>query len=159
MKLWPLLLSLICLAGMPACKKKSDSGTPSISFIALSPDSVRSGSNKDTTFLVFGFKDGDGDLGNDPSKGRYDVFLKDSRDTIFPIIRLFFPPIPDDARDPLNGLEGRGVIALRALNITTRQDTLHKLHGDTLTYKMWVIDQADHTSDTITTTPLYILPQ
>lgn len=158
MKLWPLLLSLLCLAGLWACKTNSNSPIPEISFIALAPDSIHGGSYKDTTFLAFGFKDGDGDLGNDPTM-QYDVFLQDNRDTTFPIQRYLFPPIPDDARDPINGLEGRGVVALRAIYITPRQDTLHKLHGDTVRYKMWVIDRAGHISDTIQTTPLYILPQ
>jgi hypothetical protein len=159
MKLWPLLLSCLCLTGMWACKGNSKSPIPEISFIALAPDTVHGGSYKDTTFLAFGFKDGDGDLGNDQTTGQYDVFLKDNRDDIFPIQRYFFPPIPDDARDPAEGLEGRGVIALRAIYITPRQDTLHKLHSDTVRYKMWVVDRAGHVSDTIETTPLYIIPQ
>lgn len=144
-----------------ACKKNNNSKIPSISFIALTPDTIRGGSLEDTTFLSFGFKDGDGDLGRDPAKNEYDVYLRDSRyanDTNFNNPRFFFPNIPDDARDPINGLEGQGVIAIRAYNILPRQDTLHKLHGDTLTYKMWVIDQAGNRSDTITTTPLYIRP-
>ena len=141
-----------------ACKKNTKSNTPAINFVSLTPDSVRAGSNQDTTFLTFGFTDGDGDLGNDPTSGKFDVFLRDSRDTSIPITKLFFPPIPDDARDPINGMEGEGRIALRAVYITPRQDTLHKLHGDTLRYDMWVVDQAGHVSDTITTTPLHILP-
>jgi hypothetical protein len=167
MKFWPLLVPALCLTtGFVACKKNTKSPIPEISFIALAPDTIHNGSYKDTAFLSFGFKDGDGDLGRDPLKGEYDVFLRDSRyvhDTSFVNPRFFFPTIPDDARDPINGLEGRGVIALRAFgasySITPRQDTLHKLHGDTLTYQVWVVDQAGHISDTITTSPLYILPQ
>ncbi len=154
--------ALCLLAGFAACKKNNNTTVPIISFVALEPDSVHAGSVKDTTFLLFGFKDGDGDLGNDPASGKYDVFLRDSRyvgDSTYTDWRFFFPPIPDDARDPVNGMEGRGEIALRALYILPRQDTLHKLHGDTLRYKMWVIDKAGNTSDTIETTPLYILPK
>lgn len=149
---------LVCLSGIWACKKNSSSTTPSISFISFRRDTVQGGSYKDTAFLNFGFKDGDGDLGNDPTTGQYDVFLKDTRDTAPPILRFFFPPIPDEARDPNNGLEGMGTIALRAIYITPRQDTLHKLHSDTVIYKMWVVDKAQHVSDTIVTTPLIIVP-
>jgi hypothetical protein len=155
MKLWPLLLSVpLLLIGFAACKKNKNSVIPRISFISLEPDSVHSGNLEEKTSLFFGFSDGDGDLGNDPTSGKYDVYLKDSRDDM--ISRYLFPPIPDEQRDPVNGVEGQGVITLRAIYIVTRQDTLHKRHGDTLTYKMWVVDQADHVSDTITTRPLYI---
>jgi hypothetical protein len=159
MKLLPLLLSMLCLTGIIACKKPSENTRPSISFIALTPDTIQGGSNKDTTFLYFGIKDADGDLGNDPATGKYDIFLRDSRykhDTSFPIGRYFLPYIPEDARDPINGVDGQGVIALRAVYITPRPDTLHKLHGDTLNYQVWVKDLAGNTSDTIETTPLYI---
>lgn len=159
----PLLVSaLFLVTGIVACKKNTNSVIPEISFISLAPDSIHGGSFKDTAFLAFGFRDGDGDLGNDPALGMYDVFLRDSRytqDTSYINSRFFFPTIPDDARDPVNGLEGKGIIALRAVYITPRQDTLHKLHGDTLTYQMWVVDRAGHVSDTIKTSPLYILPQ
>lgn len=152
----------VCLlAGIAACKKNAQSPIPEIRFIELTPDSVRAGSITDTAFLHFGFKDGDGDLGRDPSRGEYDVFIRDSRfanDTSVPVARYFFPPIPDDARDPVNGLEGFGKIALRAVFIQPRQDTLHRLHGDTLVYHMWVMDRAGNYSDTIETTPLYIRP-
>ncbi len=153
------MLSLSALAGITACKKNNNSNTPVIQFLYFAPDSIHAGSITDTAKLGFGFKDGDGDLGNDPATGKYDVYLRDSRDTTIPISRFFFPAIPDDARDPVNGLDGQGEIALRAIFLLPRQDTLHKLHGDTLTYQMWVIDRAGNVSDTITTTPLIILPK
>ena len=155
MKVWFPLLFIALFCGAIACKKKNaNSPIPVISFVSLQPDSVRAGSSQDTAFLRFNFSDADGDLGNDPTAGNYDVFLRDSRDSA--ISRYLFPPIPDDARDPVEGLNGQGVIALLASKIIPRQDTLHKKHGDTLTYEMWVKDQAQHTSDTITTTPLRV---
>ena len=153
-----LSLSILLLAGIAACKKNNNSNVPVIAFISFTPDSVHAGSLTDTAKLAFGFKDGDGDLGNDATSGKYDVFLRDSRDTTIPILSFIFPPIPDDARDPVNGLDGQGVIALRALYLLPRQDTLHKLHGDTLTYQMWITDRAGNVSDTITTSRLIIRP-
>ncbi|MBS1616796.1 MAG: hypothetical protein JST06_11840 [Bacteroidetes bacterium] len=160
MKFWLPLFLLLCFIGVWACKTNTNPVTPSISFISLYPDSVHSGSFKDTAYLSFGFTDGDGDLGNDPTSGNYDVFLKDTRDTgtNFSILRYFFPPIPDGARDPIKGLEGKGTIAIQGIYINTRQDTLHRLHGDTVSWRMWVKDRAGHTSDTIQTTSLIILP-
>ena len=159
MKLWlPLVAAMALIMALPACKKagSNNSEIPHINFLALQPDSVRPGSLKDTLYLSFDFTDGNGDLGNDPASGNYDVFLKDSRDTAFPIMRYFFPPIPDDARDPIEGLRGQGVITIRGVTIPIRTDTLHALHGDTLTLDMWIKDQAGHSSDTITTTPIHI---
>jgi hypothetical protein len=159
MKLWPLLLLLLCLLGMWACKKNSSTTTPQINFVSFRRDTVHGGSVKDTAFLNFSFKDGDGDLGNDPATGQYDVFLRDTRDTAFPLLRFFFPTIPDEAKDPYTGsVEGVGTIAIRGILIPQRQDTLHKLHSDTTIFKMWVVDKAQHVSDTILTRPLIIIP-
>jgi hypothetical protein len=155
-----LLFLLLCFLGIWACKRNTNSAVPAINFVSFEPDSVHSGSFEDTVKLSFGFTDGDGDLGNDPATGNYDVFLKDTRDTgtPFPVLRFFFPPIPEGARDPVKGLEGKGIIAIQGIFITTRQDTLHMLHGDTLRYRMWVKDRAGNTSDTITTSQLIVLP-
>ena len=159
MKLWLLTaasLLLLCCA-IPACKKAGGtSPIPHIEFLGLQRDTVAPGSIKDTVYLAFHFTDGDGDLGNPPQSGKYDVFLKDSRDSAFAIQQYFFPDIPDDAIDPIDGLKGDGIIAIRGVTIPLRADTLHVRHGDTLTYRMWVKDRADHSSDTITTTPIYI---
>lgn len=159
MKVWlPLLLLAACLGFGIGCRKNDKSPIPFISFIALEPDSIKSGSPVDTTYLTFNFSDGDGDLGNDVTTGKYDVFLRDLRDSAYPIMRFPFPPIPGDAVDPLEGIKGTGAIALLGLDLKTRQDTIHKYLGDTVFFDMWIVDKADHQSNIIRTTPVYILP-
>jgi hypothetical protein len=155
----PVLALIAILGGVVGCKKNTKSPIPVLTFIALSPDSIKGGSSKDTSYLSFAFADGDGDLGNDPTTGKYDVFLHDVRDSTNDItFRYIFPDIPDDARDPYEGLKGEGVIKLQAALILPRQDTLHKKHGDTALYEMWIVDQAQNKSNVVATTPLYIRP-
>ena len=156
MKLWlPLLLSIFILSGVIfSCKKSSNSPIPFLKFIALSPDSIKMLS-KDTTFLTFHFSDGDGDLGHDPSSGNYDVFLKDMRDDRIDTLKFFFPPIPDGAIDPIDGITGDGAVALQSSRIVIRQDSVHTFR-DTVIYKMWIVDKAQHWSNEIKTTPLYL---
>jgi hypothetical protein len=159
MKVWlPLLLSALLLGGIYSCRKSSNSPIPYIELISLSPDTIKGGSPADTAFLTFHFSDGDGDLGNDISQGDYDVFLRDMRDSVYPILRFPFPNIPDEARDPIDGLRGQGAIALYGVNLIPRQDTIHKFRGDTVVYQMWIMDRAKNLSNVITTTPLYIRP-
>jgi hypothetical protein len=153
-----MLLCAALIAGVYSCKKSSNSPIPYIELVSFSPDTIKNGSPVDTAFLTFNFSDGDGDLGNDVTKGDYDVFLRDMRDSAYPIIRYPFPDIPDDARDPIDGINGTGAIAMYGVNLTVRQDTLHKFSGDTIVYQMWIVDRAKNQSNIITTTPLYIRP-
>lgn len=107
-------------------------------------------------FLTFRFTDGDGDLGNDVTRGDYDVFLRDSRDSGFPVQRYPFPPIPEDAVSPVDGISGTGVIAILGNTLKIRPDTVHTFRGDTLTYQMWIVDRAKNMSNVITTPPIYL---
>ena len=159
MKLWlPLLLCAALTAGSIGCKKASNSPIPFISFISLSPDSVRAKALYDTSFLTFHFSDGDGDLGNDITQGDYDVFLRDTRDSAFPLFRYPFPPIPDGAINEIDGISGEGSIALLGSLLPPRQDTLHKFNGDTVIFEMWIMDRAKNMSNVIRIPPLYIKP-
>ncbi len=157
MKVWlPLLLIAVVAGSIYSCRKGDHSPIPYIELIALSPDTVKGGSPLDTVFITFNFSDGDGDLGNDP--GVYDVFLRDSRDSAIDVLRFPFPEIPDEARDPIDGIKGNGVIALAAPYIQLRIDTVHTFHGDTLTYDMWITDRASNQSNIIKTPPIFIRP-
>jgi hypothetical protein len=159
MKVWlPLLICFAILGGVSSCRKSDKSPIPYIELISLSPDTIKSGSLVDTLFLTFNFADGDGDLGNDIVNGDYDVYLRDSRDSAIDVLRYPFPPIPDDARDPIDGIKGTGAIALYGSTLLVRQDTVHKFSGDTLTYQMWILDRAKHMSNVIITPPIYIRP-
>ena len=158
MKVWlPLLLCAALIVYVSACRKSNNSPIPYIELISLSPDTIKGGSPRDTIYLTFNFSDGDGDLGNDVTNGDYDVFLKDSRDPSFDR-RYPFPPIPDDARDLVDGLKGKGAIALYGTTLIPRQDTIHKFRGDTVRYEMWIVDQAKNKSNVIAIPPIFIRP-
>jgi hypothetical protein len=159
MKVWlPLLLFVAGIGLLFGCKKNKNNPIPDIYFLALHPDTIKGGSPFDTAYLTFNFQDGDGDLGNDITQGVYDVYLRDLRDSAFPLLRFPFPTIPDEARDPINGIKGTGSIALLGIDLIPRQDTIHKYQGDTVIYDMWIVDRAQHQSNIIRTTPLYIRP-
>jgi hypothetical protein len=154
-----VLALITILIGIAACKKNKNSAIPAIRFIALSPDTIKSGYAFDTSKLYFSFEDGDGDLGNDPTKGEYDIYLHDVRDTDKEIsYRFIFPDIPPEANDPINGMKGDGVIALQAALIKKRTDSLHFKYGDTTQFERWVKDKAQNKINVITTTRLYIRP-
>ncbi|MEO6831200.1 MAG: hypothetical protein ABI378_03020, partial [Chitinophagaceae bacterium] len=139
MKLWlPVLVCITILAIGTGCNKKSSNPIPYIEFKALSPDSIRS-NPFDTAYLAFHFSDGDGDLGNDVTKGLYDVFLRDLRDSNFDTMRYIFPPIPDGAIDPIDGISGTGVIAILGNTLSPRQDSIH-YKQDTVVFEMWIKD-------------------
>lgn len=158
MKLWLLLLvSITILAIGSSCNKSGgNSPIPYIEFRGLSPDSIRSNSF-DTAYLAFHFSDGDGDLGNDATKGEYDVFLRDLRDANFDTMKYAFPKIPADAIDPIDGVSGYGVVAILGNTLAPRQDSIHYLQ-DTVVFEMWVKDKAQNRSNIIRTTPLIIRP-
>jgi len=158
MKVWlPLLLIAVFIGCVVSCRKGDNSPIPYIELIALSPDTVKGGSLTDTVDITFNFSDGDGDLGNDV--GVYDFFLRDSRDSAIDILRFPFPDIPEEARDPIDGIRGTGAIRLPGHFIQLRQDTLHTFHGDTLTYEMWITDRASNMSNIVKTPPIYIRPK
>jgi hypothetical protein len=158
-RILPVLALISILVGIAACKKNTKSPIPVLTFLQLSPDSVKGGASQDTAYLAFAFADGDGDLGNDPTTGQYDVFLHDSRDSANDVtFRYIFPDIPADARDPIEGIHGEGVVELQAALLLPRQDTLHKKYGDTAIFEMWIQDQAHNKSNVVKTTPLYIRP-
>lgn len=143
---------------MFSCKKSSNSPIPYFELIALSPDTVNAKVPTDTVFVTFHFSDGDGDLGNDPSRGLYDLYLADDRPEKDDTLKFFFPEIPNDAIDPVDGVTGEGALAIAGPLISLRTDTLHQNNGDTVRYSMWIRDKAGNTSTPYKLPPIYIRP-
>lgn len=159
MKVWfPLLLCACCVLGIFSCKKSSNSPIPYFELIRLSPDTVNSKSTSDTVYITFHFSDGDGDLGNDPARNEYDLYLADDRPEIDDTLRFFFPEIPTDAIDPVDGITGEGALAVGGSLIRLRADTLHQNNGDTVRYSMWIRDKAGNISTPFRLPPVYIKP-
>ena len=156
MKLWlPVLLCAILFAGTFSCKKPNNSPIPFLSFTGFVPDTIIAGLNESKAHLLFHFSDGDGDLGN-RGPNKYDVFLRDLRDSAYPVMQYTFPPIPDGAIDPIKGVSGDGAIEIIGSTISLRADTIHLVQGDTAIFEMWIMDRANHMSNVVTTKPLYI---
>lgn len=148
------VFAAICILALSSCKKSSNmSKIPSIAYIGMSTDSVHSGNSTETIELTFNFADGDGDLGNDPRTGVYDIYTTDSRnDSAF---NYFFPSQLPDVIDPSRGIQGSCTITIQAAFLMLRPD--HP-KGDTLRFDVYIKDKAGHNSNHFTTPDIYIKP-
>ncbi|RYD57176.1 MAG: hypothetical protein EOP56_10275 [Sphingobacteriales bacterium] len=151
-----LIIALFALLGFAACQKDEAGNTPpSIDNLVASPNTVRNGDPRDTVYVTFKVTDQNGDLGNDPYKKEFDVYLKDSRDgneTGFP-----FPEIPKDLQDARKGITAFATIKINAgLFLQLRQD---RPDGDTMYYEVYVKDRAGNISNKLSTQLIYITPQ
>lgn len=150
-------LILSVLAFIAGCKKKNTGNpVPEITFLSMTPQTLRGGSSEDTLFLAFRFSDGDGDLGNPYTGGNYDIYLIDSRDSL--ASGYYFPEIPEEYKDPYEGIKGTTTLILPGTYILPRQDSLHLEQGDTLQYEVYIQDRAGHESNRFTTPTIYLLP-
>lgn len=141
-----LLIVLVLLAG---CTRKSTlSEVPKITFNSLNPQVVRAGSSTDATVISFTIEDGDGDIGF----GTRNLYLTDSRDENQ--VAMIIPTIPKEY-SPQKGLKGNVEIIYLAAWLSLRPDTNH-LTRDTLQWKIFMKDEAGHTSNTIYTDSLYL---
>lgn len=136
------------------CNKenKNKSKIPAIKYIGISGDSIKSGSNE-IVQVVFNFSDGDGDLGNKPSSGKYDIYTTDSRDTSK--INYYFPQGLTGNIDPTQGISGTCTLSLEAAFILLRPE---RPQGDTVRYEIYIKDKAGNESNRFTTPDIYIRP-
>ncbi|NDC42646.1 MAG: hypothetical protein EBZ77_14045 [Chitinophagia bacterium] len=151
MKFRYFLASLACLLWLASCDKNSVSKIPHIKLVNLYPlDSMRV--NVDTPYIEFQFTDGDADIATDPASA---VYLKDSRypDTGF---RKFpFPVIDQSILDPKKGISGTCYVIPLPIP-TPRTDPNHLKNGDTLTYELYMTDNAGNESNHEVTHPLIL---
>jgi hypothetical protein len=141
------IIAIISLIAVSCNKKHKYDNIPKLTFSKLSQNSVQAGS--DTTLLIsFLFEDGDGNIGF----GTNNLFLKDSRDTQW--LPYTIPVIPEKF-NPDNGLAGVMIVDYEAAFLLLRSDSLH-LESDTLTWDIYMKDQAGNVSNTITTSPLIL---
>ena len=121
----------------------------------LTPDSVKAGFFEDTALLSFHFTDGDADLGTDSAK---DIYITRNVDSVQEVYAI--PNIDNSLRDPDYGMDGNAYVFLQAADpiLYPRQDSLHILKGDTITFDVYIKDQAGHESNHLTTNPIIIKP-
>lgn len=148
------LLPILSLFFFLSCdKKKNGNPVPSIAFRNMLPNTVKSGNSEDTIKLSFRFHDGDGNLGNDPATGIYDIYTKDSRDG--KEFNYFFPEGISSLIPPGDELEGNCTISIMAAFLLLRPD--HP-DGDTLRYEVYIKDRDGNESNHFTTPDIYITP-
>ncbi len=142
-----LIIAIISIIATSCNKKTKMANVPKLTFKELSTKTIQAGSEGNVN-ISFLFEDGDGNIGF----GTNNLFLKDSRDT--QLIPYTIPKIPDKF-NPESGLKGVILVQFPAAFLLLRTDTLH-LNTDTLTWDIYMKDQAGNVSNTITTTPLVL---
>ncbi|HNB61261.1 MAG TPA: hypothetical protein PLC60_01600 [Saprospiraceae bacterium] len=132
---------------------------PIISFISVSNSVIKQSQfNGDSTYITFGFTDGDGDLGDQDS---VNIFVTDQRTNIHPTVYK----IPFLKQN--NGAKGiSGEIRIRLFSecciypngqVPCTPST--EFPTDTLIYSIYIKDRAGHQSNIIYTTPIVLLCQ
>lgn len=153
-----LFLLIAALAIVISCNKKASDYfpiEPQIYYKSLNKNTIDPTALEDTLKITLEFTDGDGDLGTDQEEKTMSIFLKDSRDTTS-LIKYPFPYISPNMRPTNGSLQGSININLGPENFSIK-DSLHlALRADTLTFKIYVIDNAGHVSDTVQTDPIYL---
>lgn len=150
-------LFLALLAAFSSCKNNNSmSNIPSISLISMTPDSIKQGASEDTVYIKFGLEDGDADLGHDVSSTDKDIYIRDNHTDSF--TGYNFPEIAQGILDPSKGITGACTFKMLGALIYVRQDSIHLLNGDTVSYELYIKDKAGNNSNHITTPNLYIRP-
>ncbi len=153
MKCYVWLIAAVLIT-VSCTKKRELANTPKISAPALSINEVQQGASDQKIRISFLIEDGDADLIVDGLTES--VFLKDSRDpdSVKPA-GYILPEIPNTFADPDYGFTGSAFVDIRAAFLIFK-DTLNNRMRDTLTYEIYITDQAGHESNRITTNPIYI---
>lgn len=161
MKGYIALLALLTIFAVSCQKSKTGSHAPEIGFVSMEPNTIKAGTVGDTIFLNFHVQDEDADLGSDPKDTLRDIYLLDSRraDTvnlnIADTLKFDFPTIPEKAQNPSKGSEGVCTIKIPAIYLLPR-DTVNGRTKDTLTYEVYITDQAKHYSNHFKTPAIYL---
>jgi len=155
-----LVLSIIALLAITACDKKPSDYfpvEPQIYYKSINKNIIDPTALEDTLKISLEFTDGDGDLGTDAQEQTLSIFLKDSRDTsASSVIKYPFPYIPPYMRPKNGSLQGSININLGSENFSIK-DSLHlALRADTLFFRIYVMDNAGHVSDTVNTDTIYL---
>lgn len=152
-----LVLSLLVVIFAACQKKNNNTPIPQISLITVIADSITVGNPEDTILIAFDYFDGDGNLGTDPNKSL--VVLKDNRPDLLEDSLVFvFPSVADEVVDPLNGLRGKAYVFMYGSRVVLRSDSLHQAAGDTVKYKMHIVDNAGNKSNTVDLPEIRLFP-
>ena len=144
-----------------SCTKKPDFPiTPSLSYIGIDKNTMVQGTlNSDSIRIVLKFTDGDGDIGFETTDSLQNLFIIDSRTGNF-AEKIKIPKIPDSGIG--NGVSGEIELLLYTTCCLFKNNippcsVIDGIPTDTLSYKIYLIDRAGHSSDTIQTEPIILL--
>lgn len=155
-------LSALLLPGlmlMASCKKerKTFPPEPELTHVSTTPNRIDMFDSMSETYILVHFTDGDGDIGTDPNEETRSIFIKDSRDTTGGDSTFGYPfPYIKPTIRPDGGLEGTFSLRLDRAYYNP-WDSLHLALGkDTMTWDIFVIDDAGNRSNTITSDTIFI---
>jgi len=156
-----IILLLSMMACMASCLKQPGSypPEPQIYHLSTRPNTINLNDTINAVQVELKFNDGDGDIGTDPQAGIQNIFIRSSKDTSTSqdyTYALNFPYVQDYMRPKNGSLSG-----FFTLNLTKQffsiTDSLHlALRKDTITWSIYVVDDAGHKSNVVTTDPIYI---
>ena len=152
-------LLILALAGWRCLKSPDFSDVPFIEFVSISKDTLQQGVFQEDSLIVkFRFQDGDGDIGRTNQQASNNIFFIDERtgtlDNTFGI-----PVIPPEGAG--NGVEGEVRIVLFTTCCIYNDGSDPCIPNpstpfDTLQYRIYIKDQAEHKSNEILTSPIIL---
>jgi hypothetical protein len=153
------LLLLLSIAGWSCLDAPNYPDEPYIEFLSISKDTMDQGVfQQDSLIVRFHFEDGDGDIGRTDQDPENNIFFIDERtgtlDNTFGI-----PTIPEDGAG--NGVEGevRIVLFSTCCIFPDGSDPCQpssQFPLDTIQYRIYIKDRADHKSNEILTDPIIL---
>jgi hypothetical protein len=152
------VIVILCLSIFSCTEPPDYPNEPTIEFLSLSRNTMeQSQFNDDSLTITFGFTDGDGNLGSDPSEPFVDVFLTDDRDG-FLANQYRIPFIPEQGVG--NGISGEiSIVAFSTCCITEVFPPCFvtpSIPTDTLTYSIQIMDRDSNFSNVIKTSPIIL---
>ncbi|MEO5907492.1 MAG: hypothetical protein ABIQ11_12250 [Saprospiraceae bacterium] len=154
-----VLLAILAMAGWNCLDAPDFSDTPYIEFLDNTKDTLRQGNFMEDSLVVsFRFEDGDGDLGRDDEELENNIFFVDERTGTIDYT-YGIPAIPEEGAG--NGVEGIVKIILFTTcciyndGVDPCQPNPN-IPFDTVQYRIYIKDQADHKSNEILTSPIIL---
>jgi|SRR5690606_2112393 len=128
---------------------------PQIYYQSTIPHSLDLFGPVENVEVIFRFTDGDGDIALDPSETEPAIYLRRTRDSLLDPFTFPMPYIPKNIRPENESVEGRVVLQLSKAYFSL--DSLHTaLGGDTISFDIYIQDQAGNRSNQITSEPVIV---
>ena len=156
-------LLLSCLLVFNSCKDKDElsyPNTPDLVFLKQNQDVITYGEEDSYLLIQFNFSDGDGDLGRrvPEEDSSFIVEVVRVNDTTNTRYSFPFPQIGSNSYQKNGALAGSVELYFENAFFMPRMDSVHMTGYDTLSYKIYLQDEAGNRSQTVEVGPIYIEP-